>query len=211
MTTAMTLGSGSCRAGGRSADLASRPPRRWARQASGLRCTPRRRDLRPLGALLLTSLVLAACSGTPAVQGRDAPVTGVVVNGGTAYFAEQPETPPDYVFPLVSGQYFTVTNTADFQTLLYEPLYWFGDNGKYVDRLPALDRQRPALQRPRHGGDDHAEALPVVRRGDGERPRRRSSGSTCLRRTPTTGPPMCLAASPTTWSRRPPSRRPRSA
>ncbi len=29
--------------------------------------------------------------------------------------------------PLVSGQYFTVENTADFQTLLYEPLYWFGD------------------------------------------------------------------------------------
>ena len=50
-----------------------------------------------------------------------------MVHGGTAYFAEQPETPPDYIFPLVSGEYFTVENTADFQTLLYEPLYWFGD------------------------------------------------------------------------------------
>jgi peptide/nickel transport system substrate-binding protein len=50
-----------------------------------------------------------------------------MVDGGTAYFAEQPETPPDYIFPLVSGEYFTVENTADLQTLLYEPLYWFGD------------------------------------------------------------------------------------
>ena len=58
----------------------------------------------------------------------------VVGTGGTAYFAEQPETPPDYIFPLVSGQYFTVTNTADFQTLLYEPLYWFGDRaGTSID------------------------------------------------------------------------------
>ena len=65
-----------------------------------------------------------------------------VVAGGTAYFAEQPETPPDYIFPLVSGQYFTVENTNDFQTLLYEPLYWFGDEKSTVDRLLALDRER---------------------------------------------------------------------
>ena len=44
-------------------------------------------------------------------------------------------TPPDYIFPLVPGEYFTVANTADFQSLLYEPLYWFGDKASTVDRL----------------------------------------------------------------------------
>ena len=80
----------------------------------------------------LASVVLAACSssGSPSgttvaksTQAKDL----VALKGGTAYFAEQPETPPDYIFPLVSGAYFTGANTSDLQTLLYEPLYWFGD------------------------------------------------------------------------------------
>jgi peptide/nickel transport system substrate-binding protein len=75
------------------------------------------------------SLGLAACASAGG-SGTVTPTTtqkGGIVKGGTAYFAEQPETPPDYIFPLVSGQYFTGANTADLQTLLYEPLYWFGD------------------------------------------------------------------------------------
>ena len=80
----------------------------------------------------LASVVLAACSssGSPSgttvaksTQAKDL----VALKGGTAYFAEQPETPPDYIFPLVSGAYFTGANTSDLQTLLYEPLFWFGD------------------------------------------------------------------------------------
>jgi peptide/nickel transport system substrate-binding protein len=54
---------------------------------------------------------------------------GTPVSGGTAYFAEQPLTPPDYIFPLVSGEYFTDANCSDLQTLLYLPLYWYGDKG----------------------------------------------------------------------------------
>jgi peptide/nickel transport system substrate-binding protein len=83
-----------------------------------------------LGALALAvtaALGLAACAaggGAPSSAG-----TGPPVQGGTAYFAEQPLSPPTYIFPLVSGQYFTVANTSDFQTLLYEPLYWYGDRG----------------------------------------------------------------------------------
>jgi len=84
-----------------------------------------------LALVAFASTALGACgssttgSGTGATAGTTR--SGTIVDGGTAYFAEQPETPPDYIFPLVSGQYFTVENTADFQTLLYEPLYWFGD------------------------------------------------------------------------------------
>ena len=91
-----------------------------------------RRRAAALALVALCSIWLGACgspltvpttSATAGASGR-----GTVVTGGTAYFAELPETPPDYIFPLVSGQYFTVENTNDFQTLLYEPLYWFGDH-----------------------------------------------------------------------------------
>jgi peptide/nickel transport system substrate-binding protein len=79
-----------------------------------------------LGASL--AIVLAACA-SPRASGSGSPEAGPPVRGGIAYFAEQPLTPPTYIFPLVSGQYFTVTNTSDFQTLLYRPLYWYGDRG----------------------------------------------------------------------------------
>jgi peptide/nickel transport system substrate-binding protein len=74
------------------------------------------------------AIVLAACA-SPGANGGGSPGAGPPVRGGIAYFAEQPLTPPTYIFPLVSGQYFTVTNTSDFQTLLYRPLYWYGDRG----------------------------------------------------------------------------------
>jgi peptide/nickel transport system substrate-binding protein len=90
-----------------------------------------RTTLRALALAAATGLGLAACSSgsTPAAAG-----SGTPVSGGTAYFAEQPLTPPTYIFPLVSGEYFTVTNTSDLQTLLYLPLYWYGDRGN-----PAID------------------------------------------------------------------------
>ncbi len=83
-----------------------------------------------LAALVLTAaaaLGLAACAGGSA---PGASVGGAPVSGGTAYFAEQPLAPPTYIFPLVSGENFTTANTSDLQTLLYLPLYWYGDKGK---------------------------------------------------------------------------------
>jgi peptide/nickel transport system substrate-binding protein len=80
-------------------------------------------------ALALTAaaaLGLAACSTSTTASSTG---SGTPVQGGTAYFAEQPLSPPTYIFPLVSGQYFTVANTSDLQTLLYLPLYWYGDGG----------------------------------------------------------------------------------
>ena len=66
----------------------------------------------------------------PRAARRPRPAGGSPVSGGTAYFAEQPLAPPTYIFPLVSGEYFTIANTSDLQTLLYLPLYWYGDEGK---------------------------------------------------------------------------------
>ncbi len=90
----------------------------------------RRRLARILAFVVAAAVGLGACSSssTPSTTTQSRSLkAAVALNGGTAYFAEQPETPPDYIFPLVSGQYFTGANTADLQTLLYEPLYFFGD------------------------------------------------------------------------------------
>jgi peptide/nickel transport system substrate-binding protein len=87
----------------------------------------RRRTLWTLALAITTSLALAACA---AGSGTAPPAAaGPPVQGGTAYFAEQPLSPPTYIFPLISGQYYTVANTSNLQTLLYLPLYWYGDRG----------------------------------------------------------------------------------
>jgi peptide/nickel transport system substrate-binding protein len=94
---------------------------------TGARLSHHRIAFAVLGLACAAALGLAACgAGAGPAPGSAA---GPAVRGGTAYFAEQPLTPPTYIFPLVSGQYFTVTNTSDFQTLLYLPLYWYGDQG----------------------------------------------------------------------------------
>jgi peptide/nickel transport system substrate-binding protein len=86
-----------------------------------------RRTLCALALAITASLGLAACA---AGSGTAPPAAaGPPVQGGTAYFAEQPLSPPTYIFPLISGQYYTVANTSNLQTLLYLPLYWYGDRG----------------------------------------------------------------------------------
>jgi peptide/nickel transport system substrate-binding protein len=76
------------------------------------------------------TLGLAACTSGGSRPGAAAGGSGgQPAPGGTAYFAEQPLQTPTYIFPLVSGENFSVENTADFQTLLYPPLYWYGDQG----------------------------------------------------------------------------------
>ncbi len=87
----------------------------------------RRASLRALALIALAGAGLTGCTSGGGNLGRVH--GGVPVRGGTAYFAEQPLTTPTYIFPLISGQYYTEANTSDLQTLLYLPLYWYGDKG----------------------------------------------------------------------------------
>jgi peptide/nickel transport system substrate-binding protein len=59
------------------------------------------------------------------------------VAGGTAYFAEGPQATPNYIFPFMGLQFFSVTNIPQFQQLMYRPLYWFG-NGEQPTLNPSL-------------------------------------------------------------------------
>ncbi len=76
-----------------------------------------------LGLVALVALVASGCaSGSPPTARG---------SGGVVTFAEQPSAPPNYIFPLESGAYFTFAN-GQFSPLLYLPLYSFGEAGKPV-------------------------------------------------------------------------------
>ncbi len=124
----------------------------------------RERFVALLGALSLALLVAACGSGGDAIPSSQ-PVAGKPLQGGTAYFAEQPLTPPNYIFPLISGQYYSVANTANFQTLLYRPLYWYG-----TDNRPGVDYALSLGDRPQYS--DHNRQVTIrlkpARWSDGE-------------------------------------------
>ncbi len=121
------------------------PPRAPARLPCPLHGRPpagrRGRPRRARWLALVLGLGLAACTGSG--SSGSGSNSGTPVRGGTAYFAEQPLSPPTYIFPLVSGQYFTVANTNNLQTLLYQPLYWYGDHGNPAVNYPLSIGNQP--------------------------------------------------------------------
>jgi peptide/nickel transport system substrate-binding protein len=79
------------------------------------------------------ALATAACSGGGSSGGGTAgtssngPTGGSKVSGGTATWALQPSSEPNYIFPFASSTYFSTVNFQEFQYLIYRPLYWFGN------------------------------------------------------------------------------------
>jgi peptide/nickel transport system substrate-binding protein len=69
-------------------------------------------------------------------------------SGGTASYALPPNATPNYIFPMIPGQYFTVVNTDNLQYLLYRPLYWFGN----AKGLPYLNDRLSLAELPRYQG-----------------------------------------------------------
>jgi peptide/nickel transport system substrate-binding protein len=78
--------------------------------------------LRVLATLGLVALAVSACGNNPSSSPQK-------LSGGTATYAEPPNTKPNYIFPLTSSSYFSVANLSQFQFMMFRPLYWFGDNG----------------------------------------------------------------------------------
>lgn len=73
-------------------------------------------------ALLCVPLVVTACGGKSN--------SGKPVEGGTATFAMAPNATPNYIFPLASGAYYTISTVSQFQYILFRPLYWYFGTGK---------------------------------------------------------------------------------
>jgi peptide/nickel transport system substrate-binding protein len=74
----------------------------------------------------LVALMLSAADGATTHSVKAAS------SGGVITWAEPPSATPNYIFPLGSAQYSTVNNIAQFQYLMYRPLYMFGGTDNSV-------------------------------------------------------------------------------
>ena len=83
--------------------------------------------------LVAPTLVLAGC--TSAGQSGHGHAGGPV-RGGTVYWAERGL--PQWIFPFGSADHATLGNYAEFQYLMYRPLYWFG---QVTSASPAFNEQ----------------------------------------------------------------------
>jgi peptide/nickel transport system substrate-binding protein len=59
-------------------------------------------------------------------------------------FAESPGAPPNYIFPLDALQYYSTNNLAQFQYLMWRPLYWIGDQAS-ITLNDALSLAQPPV------------------------------------------------------------------
>ncbi len=54
--------------------------------------------------------------------------SGARIKGGTVYFAQAPASPPNYIFPMYSPEFCGNNNIFGVISMLYRPLYWFGNH-----------------------------------------------------------------------------------
>jgi len=82
-------------------------------------------------AVLLGALLLSACSAASAAPAPNSLARPLAsrssTRGGTVTWAEQPGTPPNSIFPFGPIEYETEADEQQFQDLMYQPLYWFGN------------------------------------------------------------------------------------
>src|SRR6204780_4672878 len=81
----------------------------------------------------LRLLVSVATVGGAMTIGLIAPTVGGAASASNASntitFAEGPGAAPNYIFPYLGCQYFSVATLSQFQEMTYRPLYWFGTPG----------------------------------------------------------------------------------
>jgi len=87
------------------------------------------------GVAVVAALALTAAGCGSSSNGPSGSSSGARQHGGTVTWAELPSTYANYIFPFMSLAYFSVSNSQDFQYMMYRPLFWFG--GESVQ--PTLD------------------------------------------------------------------------
>ncbi len=74
--------------------------------------------------------------------------------GGTVVWAKT--NPPNWIFPFIAPEYYSASNTFHFQSLMYRPLYWFGQTESpsptFNEQL-SLAYTRNHIERRRDSGD----------------------------------------------------------
>jgi len=76
-------------------------------------------------------VVVAAVAIGLVASSSNSPTTTTTTSSksNTITFAEAPGAAPNYIFPYLGCQYFSVATLSQFQELTYRPLYWFGTPG----------------------------------------------------------------------------------
>ena len=87
----------------------------------------------------LTSAALATVlsAGTMIGGSVSSSPAGAASTSGTVTFALPPNVIPNYIFPIMSGTYYSNVNLFQFQQIMFRPLYWFGQGQSPVFN-PAL-------------------------------------------------------------------------
>ena len=98
--------------------------------------------------MVLTAWATASVAGSCLITAVASP-GGAAGGGSTVTFAEQPGAQPNFIFPFMNNRFFGPSNTAEFQYLMYRPLYWFGSNG-----TPTLDVRRSLADPPTFSRDN---------------------------------------------------------
>ncbi|HEY3686416.1 MAG TPA: ABC transporter substrate-binding protein [Streptosporangiaceae bacterium] len=119
----------------------------------------RRRTLLLSTAAGAAILLAAACGGGG--TGNKAPTGGTPMNGGTASWALPPNSVPNYIFPFMPIQDFSVYN-SNLQYQLWRPLVWAGKGGQ-----AALDWNVSLINQPKFSGKKITVNLKPYKFSDG--------------------------------------------
>ena len=106
-----------------------------------------RRTLR-LGASLAVAVAALAASACTSSGGGGG--GGTPTSGGTATFALQPGTTPNYIFPMLTAAYYSVANIEQFQRLSFRSLYWIGN----AQGQPVVDPAMSLAAQPTYSDHD---------------------------------------------------------
>jgi peptide/nickel transport system substrate-binding protein len=85
----------------------------------------RKRRIAGVAAVAAAALLAVSCSSSSSAPPSSA---GTKVKGGTATFAEEPGTQPNWIWPFTPIANASVYNSQYFQWLMYRPLYMFGNS-----------------------------------------------------------------------------------
>src|ERR1700691_2522897 len=89
-----------------------------------------RRNSKWFIAITVVVVVAAVAIGLVA-SSSNSPTTTTTTSSSsnTITFAEAPGAAPNYIFPYLGCQYFSVATLSQFQEMTYRPVYWFGTPG----------------------------------------------------------------------------------
>jgi peptide/nickel transport system substrate-binding protein len=133
----------------------------------------------------LVALVVSACgsssnnssgSGSSASAPTSVPTTGpgltspttgsgAKVPGGTVYFTEGSDAPPNYIFPMYTFSVCSTTNADQLMNMLYYPLYTYGENYRPTVDYDHSIGQAPAVS---NGGKTFTIKLNPYKWSNGE-------------------------------------------